>query len=273
MILSKIIFSLFLINYQDTFSDKALAQSPESGCPTGSSGWRCFECAPEYIKDLGRDPLDAKCKKCSSQTMAIVLVCIYILLVSLLCTFLAILNVYAGFNRRTIHSIVIKIFLTYSATLMTVEGSIKQALKGTRIQNFLNNLLAFTTGFQSLEFYPFECILFRDEETPYYRRFFAANTMFCLLPLLCIGTSTLLSGAFYLIARPFFLEKVRKRYRFVVMLRDAGLGDIADRVTKELESFRIVSIWRYAEFGESLSFGKRFNRFLKDMVRRPAELS
>eukprot|EP01053_Blabericola_migrator_P001551 Blabericola_migrator_1__1550@NODE_140_length_13109_cov_183_610106_g122_i0_p6_GENE_NODE_140_length_13109_cov_183_610106_g122_i0NODE_140_length_13109_cov_183_610106_g122_i0_p6_ORF_typecomplete_len207_score35_97_NODE_140_length_13109_cov_183_610106_g122_i02622 len=194
------------------------------------------------------------------------MVAVFVLLVSLLCTFLAVLNVYAGYNRRTIHSIVIKLFLTYSATLKTIEGAAKQVLAGTVGSKILGRLLGVGGGLQGFQFIPVQCVYNAKGTSDFPTRFFVTCLTYCLLPVLCIVTSTIFSAIFYMIVRSHFLEKTKKQYKLVSMLKLEGLDEIAARVTKELEGLRIVMIWRYAEFNTELSLLQRVRRFVKDMV-------
>lgn len=237
-------------------------------CPIpGTIGFDCLECAPGYMRRYSGswDEGDRICVECPGTAVAWIITSFVLLFVTVACIGLAMLTIKAGYSRRSIHSIVIKIALAYSATLHTFDDSVVALASSSVIGSGWTFFQTIQRFLERVELLPFECLL-GPQVQEYSNRFLYSSLIYSLLPVFVMLTATAFSAILYSIARPKYLQRAQRRAKLVNMLNAAALTNKALEVAFEIDAQRILGIWRYAEIVQPLTRTKRVARFLKDMV-------
>lgn len=185
--------------------------------------------------------LDPSCDLSWGVSLATVIVTTLIYSVGII--ILAMLTIRAGYNRRSMHAIILKIFLSYYSTIFLVLDLSK-------------NVLGILSGINSIELFPVHCLFGHSDRQ--IDRLFTMVVTYSLLPVFLIFTSTGLSFLFYIYIRRRYVPVYQKNMHRLSVLRASGLKDIADRLQEEIYGDRILGIWRYAKSSRLT--------FLKDMM-------
>ncbi|GFE55225.1 kringle domain-containing protein [Babesia ovis] len=235
----------------------------EKGCSESMTAYLCAECKTGYTNNFKKGTL---CSKCPSTMTNLILTIAWYLGLLLVNIVMACLNVSAGYNRRSIHSVVIKIALNYGVCMSVLnvinfgEVELPHELKSTTL-NWIRMLYR-----ESRTFYTsIDCLLQDWFGMNHAVSFFYTMLYIACLPVILLVVVTILM---WVILELFKIKRhhlTRSKLALLYQSSVQGMHYLADRLRDEYANERLFLIFRYIPLpGETRWV--RFKHFLEDMI-------
>lgn len=233
-------------------------------CSATMADYLCSECREGYTNGFKKDNLCTACPNMIPNALLIVGYHIALLVFNI---GMAYMNVAAGFNRRSIHSIVIKIasnFMTCMSVLTVVDYD-QIAVPGwlTNITNTVSETITQKEG--NTQMMAVECLLREGFSLSFADSFFYSMLFHALLPVCLPILVTFI--LFFLLGRfqHYNRNAIKKKLRLLGETEKYGLTNLTDQLRERYEEDRAFMIFRYIPIPGD-SHWRRFTKFLEDMI-------
>ncbi|CDR97934.1 hypothetical protein BBBOND_0404220 [Babesia bigemina] len=235
----------------------------EKGCSESMTAYLCAECRTGYTNNFKKGAL---CSKCPSTLSNVLLTIAWYLTLLLVNIVMACLNVSAGFNRRSIHSVVIKIALNYGVCMSVLnvinfsDLALPAELKSTTL-HWIRLLYRETRTYYTST----DCLLQNWFGMKHSNSFFYSMLFIACLPVILLVVVTVLM---WVILELFKIKRhstMRSKLALLYQSQVQGMNYLSEKLTEEYANERLFLIFRYIPLpGETRWV--RFKHFLEDMI-------
>ncbi|SCO65374.1 cysteine repeat modular protein 2, putative [Plasmodium vivax] len=233
-------------------------------CHESMTNFLCGECKKGYTNNFSKLNLCIECSGNIMNILHIIFVSIFVLLFTVI---MAYLNVFTGANRKSVHSIVIKIALNYFSCMKIfyVMGT-SELYFPLNFSSHVNYIIqSIKTLLKAKKNYGPYCILttyfnFSHSDAYYYGMLFYA-----LRPILLAITLTILMYLMVEIYKFKVRDQTRIKLNVVDKIKELGKTKLYEEIMQELPSERGLVLFRYIPIPGDSKF-KRIKKFLEDMI-------
>ncbi|XP_026190736.1 uncharacterized protein LOC34621429 [Cyclospora cayetanensis] len=233
-------------------------------CSATMTDYLCSECKYGYTNGFENDTICTACPNMVPNALLLVLYQIALLLFNI---GMAYMNVAAGFNRRSIHSVVIKIasnFITCMSVLTVVDyNQINLPTWLTSITNTVSETI--TQKETSTHMMAVECLLREGFNLSYADSFFYTMLFHALLPVCLPFLVTFL--LFFLLNRfkQYYRNSIKKKLQLLEETEKYGLTSLTEQLRERYEEDRAFMMFRYIPIPGDSQW-RRFTKFVEDMI-------
>ena len=234
----------------------------EDQCGPTMEGFLCAECKKGNTNAFKASEL---CSACPEQTWNLIALVLYYLLTIAFNIVMTYMNVAAGFNRRSIHSIVIKVASNY-ITCMSVLGVVK--LSSIHLPSTIENLKTDVTEAKSVKrphILSVDCLIRNNFNLSHSESFFYTNVVFFCLPVVL---PVVVSAIMLVVLQAVKAWRMRSDSRKLALLKQVkgyGLETLYNQLKEEYENRRFLMMFRY-RYVTRPSIWHQFGRFIEDMI-------
>ncbi|KAK1444064.1 G protein-coupled receptor-related domain containing protein [Babesia gibsoni] len=235
----------------------------EEGCSESMTEYLCAECKMGYTNNFNKGALCTQCPNTLKNVLLLVAWYLGLLLVNIV---MACLNVSAGFNRRSIHSIVIKIALNYGICMSVLnvvnfsDFALPEEIKSVSLRWFKMMYREKDVYHMSLD-----CLMQKWFGMNHANSFFYTMLFVAFLPVILLVVVTVLM---WIILELFKIKRhsvTRSKLALLHQSRMQGMTYLSERLRDEYANERLFLIFRYIPLpGET--HWVRFKHFLEDMI-------
>ncbi|KAK1444063.1 G protein-coupled receptor-related domain containing protein [Babesia gibsoni] len=235
----------------------------EKGCSESMTEYLCAECMTGYTNNFKKGAL---CTQCPNTLMNVLLLVAWYLGLLLVNIVMACLNVSAGFNRRSTHSIVIKIALNYGICMSVLnvvnfnDLALPEEIKSVSLRWFKMMYRENRVYYMSLD-----CLMQKWFGMNHANSFFYTMLFVAFLPVILLVVVTVLM---WIILELFKIKRhsvTRSKLALLHQSRMQGMTYLSERLRDEYANERLFLIFRYIPLpGET--HWVRFKHFLEDMI-------
>ncbi|KAF8821572.1 kringle domain-containing protein [Cardiosporidium cionae] len=232
-------------------------------CIESMTDYLCSECKLGNTNNFDKESLCKECPSFGANVTLLVLLYIFQILFNIFMTYI---NVSAGYNRKSIHSIVIKIatnYLTCMAVLQVVR------LTEIDLPSWVADATKNASKLGTLDFNFFstsiDCLLRSSSGSSHAESFFRSMLFYAMLPLLFPLTITFFVFVIVAFIKHSRKAQIAKKLFLLQQTKQFGLDSVCEGLIEEYENDRIFMIMRYIPIpGESAS--KRIAKQFEDMI-------
>ncbi|ANQ07256.1 Uncharacterized protein PCOAH_00018070 [Plasmodium coatneyi] len=231
-------------------------------CHHSMNNYLCVECAKGYTNTFMR----SVCVKCPNNVVnIIILFCIYITFCFII-ILIAYLNVSSGFYRRSIHSIVIKIAVNYISSMLLINIlDDKNLLLPEFVHQLYISIAKLINIGESRRIISIDCLLRHYFDLTYADSFFYSSLLFFFIPVLLMGTLTLM---LFVILRIYTLLRKRaiaNKLDLLSIAKRERIHFLANSLEKCYSKERFIMILRYIKLQHYTWMDRAFI-FFEDMI-------
>lgn len=255
-----------LENPDDWFFLKCPVQSAclENGeCSETMTNYLCSECKKDFTNTFEQGEL---CTVCPSMAWNILLCTAYYIALLLFNIGMAYMNVAAGFNRRSIHSIVIKIasnFLTCMSVLSVVE--FEQIELPHWFHAIKSNVTEQISATEKTHWMAVDCFLREGLNLSYGDSFFSTMLFYALLPIVLPIVATAIMFIIVDRTKHYYRQATQKKLGVLQQTIRFSLTGLTEQLRDKFEEDRLFMMFRYVPLpGESA--WRRSYKFFEDMI-------
>lgn len=232
-------------------------------CLDSMEHYLCAECKFGYTNNFNKGE---RCTPCPATSVNIGIQFAWYLALLLFNIVIACLNVSAGFNRRSIHSVVIKIALNY-CTCMSVLNVINYNEISLPIQvtNIINAWSRKFSSSKRMYLMSMDCLIRNHYNVSHADSFFYSMMAFALLPIVLIISVTILMWIILNLIKIKKHKTIKSKILLLYQAKSHGLDALASRLIHKYSNERLFLIFRYISLPGQNGFVK-FLHFLDDMI-------
>ncbi|OEH75347.1 kringle domain-containing protein [Cyclospora cayetanensis] len=232
-------------------------------CSETMDNYLCSECKEGFTSTF--EPGEV-CTKCPSMGLNIALCTGYYVGLLLFNIGMAYMNVAAGFNRRSIHSIVIKIasnFLTCMSVISMVDFELIELPNW--FYQVQTNMLAQISSSEKTHWVAVDCFLREGLQLSYSDSFFFTMLFYALLPIVLPIIATLIMFLIVDRAKHYYRHSTQRKLGVLQQTIRFDMMALAEQLRDKLEEDRLFMMFRYVPLpGESM--WRRIYKFFEDMT-------
>lgn len=233
-------------------------------CSDTMENYLCSECKYGYTNGFNTDEICTACPNTAANALLTVGYQLGLLLFNI---GMAYMNVAAGFNRRSIHSIVIKIasnFMTCMSVLAVVDfNKIEFPSWLTSITSTVSETITQNKG--NTHMMAVECLFREGLSLSFADSFFYTMLFYALLPILLPFVCTFILYFLVNRFRYYYRNAIKKKLRLLDETEKHGLTNLTEQLRDKYEEDRAFMIFRYIPIpGDSR--WRRFTKFMEDMI-------
>lgn len=232
-------------------------------CSATMTDYLCSECREGYTNGFSKGEICTVCPQMASNTLLIIGYYIGTLSLNIA---MAYMNVAAGFNRRSIHSVVIKIasnFFTCMSILSVVEYD--RITFPSWITNLTTTVTETMVTKEKNHITSVECLLREGLSLSFADSFFYTMLFHALLPIALPLITTVMMFVFVDRVRYFYRNAIKKKLKLLEETANYGLIALTEQLREKYDEDRAFMIFRYIPLpGESV--WRRFQKFMEDMI-------
>ncbi|BAM39531.1 uncharacterized protein TOT_010001343 [Theileria orientalis strain Shintoku] len=232
-------------------------------CSSSMEHYLCSECKMGYTNNFVKGVL---CQQCPNMFINISLTMIYGLGLLLINIVMACLNISAGFNRRSIHSVVIKIALNYAICTSVINvinfAELKIPMGLSRITN------SFTKVFDSEDvvyYTSIDCLIRKFLKVNHADSLFYVTLYTVFLPIILLFVVTMLMWVILSIFKVRKYNDTRTKLALLQQAEIQGMHKISEKLREQYENERLLMIFRYIPLPNQTIWLK-FRNFIEDMI-------
>ena len=234
-------------------------------CSSTMGNYLCSECKSGYTNGFEKDEI---CTACPAEIPNALLFVGYQLGLLLFNVGMAYMNVAAGFNRRSIHSIVIKIasnFLTCMSVLTVVDFN--QISLPTWVTNLTQNVseTIIQKEASSTRFTAVECLLREGFSLSFSDSFFYSMLLNALLPIILPILATFILYFFLHRFQHYYRNSIKKKLLLLAETERYGLTSLTVQLKERYEEDRAFMMFRYVPIPGDSQW-RRWVKFVEDMI-------
>ncbi|KEP66249.1 UNVERIFIED_CONTAM: kringle domain-containing protein [Hammondia hammondi] len=232
-------------------------------CSETMTEYLCSECRRGYTNTFSKGEI---CTSCPSMVWNILCLMGYYLATLLFNIVMTYMNVAAGFNRRSIHSIVIKIasnYLTGISVLSVIDFST------IAFPSWITDLTATVTetvaAKHSTRLMSVDCLLRDNFDLSFSESFFYTMVFYALIPIALPIVATIIMSIIVYRVRAWYHNSTQRKLELLKQTMQYGLYGLAQQLKEKYEEDRVFMIFRYIALpGESIF--RRAAKFMEDMI-------
>ncbi|GAW79322.1 cysteine repeat modular protein 2 [Plasmodium gonderi] len=233
-------------------------------CHESMTNFLCGECKKGYTNNFSKLNLCIKCSGNITNVLHIIFVSIFILLFTVI---MAYLNVFTGDNRKSVHSIVIKIAVNYFSCMKIfyVVGTSELYFPSnfsSHINYIIQNIKRLLKAKKNSGLY---CILTSYFDISHSDAYFYGMLFYAFRPILLAITLTILVYLMVEIYKFKVRDETRIKLNVIDKIKELGKTELYEEIMKELASERALVLFRYIPIPGDSKF-KRIRNFLEDMI-------
>ncbi|UKJ88385.2 hypothetical protein MACJ_000829 [Theileria orientalis] len=232
-------------------------------CSSSMEHYLCSECKMGYTNNFVKGVL---CQQCPNMFINISLTMVYGLGLLLINIVMACLNISAGFNRRSIHSVVIKIALNYAICTSVINvinfGELKIPMGLSKITN------SFTKVFDSEDvvyYTSIDCLVRKLFKVNHADSLFYVTLYTAFLPIILLFVVTMLMWVILSIFKVRRYNDTRTKLALLQQAEIQGMHKISEGLREQYENERLLMIFRYIPLPNQTMWIK-FRNFIEDMI-------
>ncbi|UKK00779.2 hypothetical protein MACK_000853 [Theileria orientalis] len=232
-------------------------------CSSSMEHYLCSECKMGYTNNFVKGVL---CQQCPNMFINISLTMVYGLGLLLINIVMACLNISAGFNRRSIHSVVIKIALNYAICTSVINvinfGELKIPMGLSKITN------SFTKVFDSEDvvyYTSIDCLVRKLFKVNHADSLFYVTLYTAFLPIILLFVVTMLMWVILSIFKIRRYNDTRTKLALLQQAEIQGMHKISEGLREQYENERLLMIFRYIPLPNQTMWLK-FRNFIEDMI-------
>ncbi|EUD67938.1 hypothetical protein C922_01550 [Plasmodium inui San Antonio 1] len=231
-------------------------------CHHSMNNYLCVECAKGYTNTFMR----SVCVKCPNNIVNMVILFSIYITFCFIIILISYLNVSSGFYRKSIHSIVIKIAVNYISSMLLIN--ILED-KNLLLPEFVHQLYREVTKLinigESRRIISIDCLLRHYFDVTYADSFFYSSLLFFFIPVLLMGTLTLI---LFVILKIYTLSRKRaieNKLDLLSIAKRERIHFLANCLEKSYSKERFIMILRYIKL-EQYTWMDRAFIFFEDMI-------
>ena len=232
-------------------------------CIETMADFLCSECKPGFTNTFDHEEI---CTQCPSTGANITLCILYYLCLLLFNIAMAYMNVAAGFNRRSIHSIVIKIasnFVTCMWVLSVVD--LEQIELPSWLYRLQSDVAQQISSSQKTHWTSVDCVLREALALSYGDSFFFTRLFYAFLPIFLPLAATLIMFIFVSRVKHYYRHSTQRKLGVLQQTIRFDLVGLTEQLRDKLEEDRLFMMFRYVPLpGESA--WRRAYKFFEDMT-------
>ncbi|KAL8432332.1 hypothetical protein ACSSS7_004699 [Eimeria intestinalis] len=232
-------------------------------CSATMTDYLCSECRENFTNTFNKGEI---CSRCPSLGSNIALCTVYYIGVLLFNIGMAYMNVAAGFNRRSIHSIVIKIasnFITCMSVLVVVDY--EQVRFPSWFYSVTSNVSEQIYSTKKTHFMAVDCVLRDKLDLSYADSFFYTMLFYALVPIILPVVATLIMFFIVREAKRYFRHSTQRKLGVLQQTIRFNLTSLTEQLRDKLEEDRLFLMFRYIPLpGETV--WRRVYKFFEDMI-------
>ncbi|EKX74219.1 conserved hypothetical protein [Theileria equi strain WA] len=232
-------------------------------CSKSMEHYLCSECKKGYTNNFTKGAI---CQKCPNMAINLSVIMVWYFILLLINIVMACLNVSAGFNRRSIHSVVIKIALNYcicTSVLNVVNFDDLNLPKS--VKSFTTSWIKMFDSDDIVYYTSIDCILRSWFNLNHADSFFYAMLYMFFLPVILLFVVTVLM---WTILELFKIKRYKVTTAKLALLQQSkarGLEPLAERLRDEYANERLFLIFRYIPLPGETKWTKSVH-FIEDMI-------
>ncbi|CRG93111.1 cysteine repeat modular protein 2, putative [Plasmodium gallinaceum] len=233
-------------------------------CHESMTNFLCGECKKGYTNNFSKLNLCIKCSGNIINILHMIFVCAFVLLFTVI---MAYLNVFTGTNRKSVHSIVIKIAVNYFSCM-----KIFYVMGTSEIYfpiNFSSHANYIITNIKKLlkakkNYGPY-CILTNYFALSHADAYFYGMVFYAFRPILLAIVLTILMFLVVEIYKHRVRNETKLKLKVIDKIKELGNNKLYEEIMQELPSERALVLFRYLTIPGDSKF-KRIRNFLEDMT-------
>ncbi|CRH03025.1 cysteine repeat modular protein 2, putative [Plasmodium relictum] len=233
-------------------------------CHESMTNFLCGECKRGYTNNFSKLNLCVKCSGNIVNILHMIFVCAFVLLFTVI---MAYLNVFTGANRKSVHSIVIKIAVNYFSCM-----KIFYVMGTSEIYfpiNFSSHANYIITNIKRLlkakkNYGPY-CILTNYFNLSHSDAYFYGMVFYAFRPILLAIILTILMFIVVEIYKYKVRNETKLKLNIIDKIKELGNNKLYEELMQELPSERALVLFRYIPIPKDSKF-KRIRNFLEDMT-------
>ncbi|CAD2100205.1 cysteine repeat modular protein 2, putative [Plasmodium vinckei] len=232
-------------------------------CHESMTNFLCGECKKGYTNNFSKLNL---CIKCSGMIANILRILFVNIIAMLFIVIMAYLNVFAGANRKSVHSIVIKIAINYFSCmkLFYIIGTSEMYFP-INLSSHVNYMTKYIKKlFKVKKNYGLYCIL-TSFNMSHANAYFYGMLYYGFKPILFVMVLTILMYIVVEMYKYKVRDKTNIKLRVIDEIKLLGNNKLYDEIMQELISERGLVLFRYIPIPGDSRF-KRIKKFLEDMI-------
>ncbi|CBZ52831.1 hypothetical protein NCLIV_026200 [Neospora caninum Liverpool] len=232
-------------------------------CSETMTEYLCSECRRGYTNTFSKGEI---CTSCPSMVWNIVCLAGYYLATLLFNIVMTYMNVAAGFNRRSIHSIVIKIasnYLTGISVLSVIDFN--TIAFPTWITDLTTTVTETVSAKHSTRVMSVDCLLRDNFDLSFSESFFYTMVFYALVPIALPILVTIIMFIIVYRVCAWYRKSTQRKLELLKQTMQYGLYSLAQQLKEKYEEDRVFMIFRYIVLpGESIF--RRAAKFMEDMI-------
>ncbi|KAK2198108.1 Tyrosine-protein kinase ephrin type A-B receptor-like [Babesia duncani] len=232
-------------------------------CSQSMTGYLCSECKKGYTNNFVKGAICRPCPKTMVNVSLNILWYLGLLLVNIV---MACLNVSAGFNRRSVHSVVIKIALNYGICMSVLNAiNFSELSLPSNIKSMTMSWAKVLYHDNKIHYTSIDCLLQRWFNMKHADSFFYTMLFIACLPAILLVVVTLLM---WIILELFKIKRYKTTRSKLILLQQSqaqGMQYLSERLYDEYSNERLFLIFRYIPLPGETSW-VRFKHFMEDMI-------
>ncbi|PFH33290.1 kringle domain-containing protein [Besnoitia besnoiti] len=232
-------------------------------CSETMTEYLCSECRRGYTNTFSKGEI---CTVCPSMVWNILCLTGYYLATLLFNIVMTYMNVAAGFNRRSIHSIVIKIASNYLTCLSVLSVIDFNTIAFPSWVTDLTTTVTESVSAQSrTRLMSVDCLLRENLNLSFSDSFFYTMVFYALIPIVLPIIVTIMMSIVVSRVRVWYRKSTQKKLDLLKQTQQYGLYTLAEQLKEKYEEDRVFMIFRYIPLpGESIF--RRMTKFMEDMI-------
>ncbi|KAL8430920.1 hypothetical protein Efla_007368 [Eimeria flavescens] len=232
-------------------------------CSDTMTDYLCSECKPDFTNTFETGEI---CTRCPSEGINVTLCMGYYIGVLLFNIGMAYMNVAAGYNRRSIHSIVIKIasnFITCMSVLFVVD--FEQLELPSWFSSLKSNVTEQISSTQKTHWMAVDCFLRDKLDLSYGDSFFYTMLFYALLPIVLPISATLIMFLIVHRAKHYFRHSTQRKLSVLQQTIRFNMTELTEQLRDKLEEDRLFLMFRYIPLPGETTW-RRAYKFFEDMI-------
>uniref|UniRef100_A0A3B0N5S5 Cysteine repeat modular protein 2 homologue, putative n=1 Tax=Theileria annulata TaxID=5874 RepID=A0A3B0N5S5_THEAN len=232
-------------------------------CSDTMEHYLCSECKKGYTNNFVKGALCQKCPRMRPNISITILYYFGLLLINIV---MARLNISSGYNRRSIHSVVIKIALNFGICTSVVNVVNFSDLKlPVGLRKMINKWVKVFDSDDAVYYTSIDCVIRSLFNLEHSDSFFYTMLYMACFPLILLFIVTLMMWIIMVLFKLIKYNDIRRKLALLQQFKAKYEGDNQDSLIEQYRNERLLMILRYIPLPNETSWD-RFKNFLEDMI-------
>ncbi|EAN34281.1 GCC2 and GCC3 family protein [Theileria parva strain Muguga] len=232
-------------------------------CSATMEHYLCSECKKGYTNNFVKGALCQKCPQILPNILTAILYCFGFLVINIV---MARLNISSGYNRRSIHSVVIKIALNfYACTSVLNVINVNDLKLPVGLKKMINKWIKVFDSDDAVYYTSIDCVIRSLFNLEHSDSFFYTMLYMACSPLILLFVVTLMMWIIMTLFKVIRYNDIRKKLALLQQFRARYEGDNQNSLIEQYRNERLLMILRYIPLPNETAWD-RFKNFLEDMI-------